>query len=251
MDEMRFMSSTRAAVVLGASGSVGNALVKELIRDGSFKPIVTLVRRSQPDQVTTARDAGIELRETLVPAMDPAGLETATREAIRSLEGDVVGLSVLGVGAGTAKLTIDEHRAVDVQLNAAFARALKASGRVKHLAFMSAAGADSTAAASGSGAAGMARYARVKGEAEEAVKESGPAVVSIFRPAMIIGSRHTPWLLEKLLPAFSFVTPAKYKSITVEQIAKAMIATSLNTPAQSGVYHYAEMMAPAALIGRR
>jgi uncharacterized protein YbjT (DUF2867 family) len=89
----------------------------------------------------------------------------------------------------------------------------------------------------------MARYARVKGEAEEAVKESGPAVVSIFRPGMIIGSRHTPWLLEKVLPAFSFLTPAKYKSITVEQIASAMIATSLHPPAKSAVYHYPEMMA--------
>jgi len=190
-----------------------------------------------------ARDAGVEWREVLVPAMDPAGLETATTEAVRSLEGDVVGLSVLGVVAGTAKLTIDEHRAVDVQLNAAFARGLKTSGRVKHLAFMSAAGADPTAAATGSGAAGMARYARVKGEAEEAVKEHGPAVVSIFRPAMIIGSQHTPWLLEKVLPVFSFVTPRRYRSITVEQIAKAMIATSLNPPARSGVYHYPEMMA--------
>jgi uncharacterized protein YbjT (DUF2867 family) len=237
------MSSTQAALVLGASGSVGNALIKELIRNGSFKPVVTFVRRSQPGQVAMARDAGIELRETLVPAMDPASLHTATREAIRSLEGDIVALSVLGVGAGTAKLTIDDHRAIDVQLNAAFARGLKASGRVKHLAFMSAAGANPTAAAAGSGAAGMARYARVKGEAEEAVKESGPAVVSIFRPAMIIGSRHTPWLLEKVLPAFSFVTPAKYKSITVEQIAKAMVATSLSTPARSDVYHYPEMMA--------
>ena len=150
---------------------------------------------------------------------------------------------MLGVGAGTAKLTIDEHRAVDVQLNAAFARGLKASGRVKHLAFMSAGGANPTAAATGSGAAGMARYARVKGEAEEAVKVSGLAVVSIFRPAMIIGSRHTPWLLEKVLPVFSFLTPAKYRSITVEQIAKAMIATSLHPPAKSDVYHYPEMMA--------
>src|SRR5260221_893713 len=122
------MSSTQAAVVLGASGSVGNALIKELIRNGSFKPIVTLVRRSQPDQIATARVAGVELRETLVPAMDPAVLETATTEAIRSLAGDFVGFSVLGVGAGTAKLTIDEHRPVDVQLNTAFARGLKASG---------------------------------------------------------------------------------------------------------------------------
>ena len=89
----------------------------------------------------------------------------------------------------------------------------------------------------------MPRYARVKGESEEAVKANGPAIVSIFRPAMIIGSQHTPWLLEKVLPLFSFVTPAKYKSITVEQIARAMIATSLNTPAKSDVYHYPEMMA--------
>jgi len=242
-DERHPMSNTQAAVVLGASGSVGHALIEELIRSGSFKPIVTLVRRSQPEQVAMARDARVELREALVPAMDPAGLKTATIEAIRSLEGNIVGLSTLGVGAGTAKLTIDEHRAIDVQLNAAFAQGLKASGRVNHLAFMSAAGADPTAATTGSGAAGMARYARVKGEAEEAVKESGPAVVSIFRPAMIIGSQHTPWLLEKVIPAFSFVTPAKYKSITVEQIAKAMIATSLNTPANSDVYHYPEMMA--------
>jgi uncharacterized protein YbjT (DUF2867 family) len=236
------MSSTQAAVILGASGSVGNALIKELIRNGSFNPIVTLVRRSQPDHAAIARDAGIELRETLVPDMDPADLKAATTEAIRSLERDAVGLSVLGVGAGTAKLTIDQHRAIDVQLNAAFAQGLKASGRVNHLAFMSAVGADPAAATTGSGAAGMARYARVKGEAEEAVKAGGPAVVSIFRPAMIIGSRHTPWLLEKVLPVFSFVTPARYRSIAVEQIARAMIATSLNTPTKSGVYHYPEMM---------
>ncbi|MGD0678536.1 MAG: hypothetical protein ABSC94_24275 [Polyangiaceae bacterium] len=45
------------------------------------------------------------------------------------------------------------------------------------------------------------------------------------------------------MPALSFVTPAKYKSITVAQIAKAMIATSLNTPAAPDVYHYPEPMA--------
>ena len=230
-------------MVLGASGSVGSALVRELIFNGSFGPIVTLVRRSQPDQVAAARDAGVELREALVPAMDPSALKAATVEAMGSLEGDIVGLSVLGVGGGTAKLTIDEHRAVDVALNAAFAQGLKASGRVRHLAFMSAAGANPNAATTGSGAAGMARYARVKGEAEEAVKAGGPAIVSIFRPGMIIGSQHTPWLLEKVLPAFSFVTPAKYRSITVEQISKAMVATSLSTPQKSDVYHYPEMMA--------
>ena len=230
-------------MVLGASGSVGKALIEALIRQKGFAPIVTLLRRPQPEQVSLAREAGIELREALVPTMEPAALSAATEAAVRSLEGEVVGFSVLGVGAGTAKLTLDEHRAVDVALNAAFARGLAASGRVRHLAFMSAVGADPGAATTGSGAAGMARYARVKGEAEEAVKASGPALVSIFRPGMIIGSKHTPWLLEKVLPVFSFATPAKYRSITVEQIAKAMIATALDPPASSGVYHFPEMMA--------
>lgn len=230
-----------AAIVLGASGSVGNALVKALIADRSFTPIVSMTRRSQAEQVATARAAGVELREVLVPEMSPSALEAATADAIRGLGGDVVGLSTLGIGAGTAKLTIDEHRAVDVELNSAFARALASSSRVNHLAFMSAVGADPTASATGSGAAGMSRYARVKGESEEAVKRDGPRVVSIFRPAMIIGSAHTPPLLEKLLPLFSFVTPKKFRSITVDQIAGAMIAASRNPPATSKVYHYPEM----------
>jgi len=182
------------------------------------------------------------LVEKIVPDMKPAPLAAATIAAARELEGDLEGFSALGVGAGTAKLTLEEHRAVDVVLNKAFARALRDSGKVRHLAFMSAAGADPAAQASGSGGAGMSRYNRVKGEAEEAVRASGPAVVSVFRPAMIIGSQHTPWFLEKTLPLFSFVTPAKYKSIRVEQIAKAMIATAKHHPAMSATYHYPEMM---------
>ena len=139
---------------------------------------------------------------------------------------------------------------MDVALNEAFARALRDSGKVQHLAYMSAAGADPTAKATGTGAAGFARYNRVKGEAEDAVRASGPAIVSVFRPAMIIGSQHTPWLLEKTLPLFSFVTPAKFKSITVEQIAKAMIATAKQHPATSATYHYPEMMALIASAQR-
>lgn len=237
------MSEFQAAVVLGASGSVGTALVEKLSRSASFRPIVTVVRRPQPAQVAMARDAGIELREVIVPDMTPASLEAATTTALRAVEGEVVGLSVLGIGAGTAKLAIEDHRAVDVELNAAFARALKASAKVKHLALMSAVGADPNASESGSGAAGMARYNRVKGEAEEAVKANGPAVVSIFRPAMIIGSLHTPWLLEKVLPVVSFATPKRFKSITVQQIATAMVAASQHPPPASAVLHYPEMMA--------
>lgn len=244
------MTSKRTAIVLGGSGSVGAALLRELFHDDAFTAVITLSRRSLPEAVAMARSAGRGLVEKLVPDMQPASLAAATLEAARDSEGELEGFSVLGIGAGTAKLTLDEHRAVDVALNEAFARALRDSGKVRHLAFMSAAGADPAAKASGSGAAGMSRYNRVKGEAEEAVRASGPVIVSVFRPAMIIGSRHTPWLLEKALPLFSFATPGKYKSITVDQIAKAMVAAAKDHPAASATYHYPEMMALIA-NGRR
>lgn len=237
------MPSQRTAIVLGGSGSVGTALLRELFHDDGFDAVLTLSRRSLPDAVAMARATGRRLVEKLVPDMNPAALAAATLAAVSDQEGELEGFSVLGVGAGTAKLTLEDHRAVDVALNEAFARALRDSGKVRHLAFMTAVGADPKAKASGGGGAGMSRYNRVKGESEEAVRASGPAIVSVFRPAMIIGSQHTPWLLEKLLPLFSFVTPAKYRSIRAEQIAKAMVATAKHHPATSATYHYPEMMA--------
>jgi uncharacterized protein YbjT (DUF2867 family) len=237
------MTSKRTAIVLGGSGSVGTALLRELFHDEDFDAVITLSRRSLPEAIAMARAAGRRLVEKLVADMEPAPLAAATIDAARELGGELEGFSVLGVGAGTAKLTLEEHRAVDVALNEAFARALRDLGKVRHLAFMSAAGADPTAKASGPGGAGMSRYNRVKGESEQAVRASGPPVVSVFRPAMIIGSQHTPWLLEKTLPLFSLITPAKYQSIRVEEIAKAMIATAKHHPAKSATYHYPEMMA--------
>ncbi len=237
------MTPTRTAFVLGASGSVGNALMRALLSTDAFVGIVSFSRRSQPEQIAAARTAGVSLREVLVPTMDAPHLIEAVRTAADAVNGDIVGLSVLGIGAGTAKLTLEQHRAVDVELNAAFARAMAASGRARHFALMSAVGANPDASTSGSGAAGAARYNRVKGEAEAAVRKSGVPVVSIFRPAMIIGSQHTPWLLEKVLPLLSFVTPAKFTSITVEQIAAAMVQVSQQLPTSSQVYHHPEMIA--------
>ena len=229
--------ASRTAVILGASGSVGQALLAEVVRSRGFTRILVMTRRPLDLQ------SGSQVEARLVPRMEPDELARAVVEALRDVDGEVIGFSVLGVGAGTAKMTLDEHRAVDVELNAAFARGLKASGKVQHLAFMSSIGADINARTTGSGAAGMPRYLRVKGESEEAVKREGPAVVSIFRPAMILGSRHTPWVLSAFLPLFALVTPAKFRSIRTTEIAEAMVAAALHPPTHSAIYNYPEMMA--------
>lgn len=229
--------SDKAAIILGASGSVGQALLAEIVRSAQFSRVIVMTRRPLGLQF------GAAVEERVVSNMDPRRLTEAVVDTLTEHGADAVGFSVLGVGAGTAKLSLEEHRAIDVDLNAAFARGLKDSGRVHHLAFMSAVGANIQARTTGSGAPGMARYSRVKGEAEAAVVAQGPAVVSIFRPAMIIGSRHTPRLLAAMLSLLAPLTPAKLRPIRTTEIAQAMVACGLHTPGASAVYSYPEMIA--------
>jgi len=232
-----------SCIILGASGSVGQALLAEVLQSPHFNHVILVGRRSlQPPPVR----AGVTVEQCLVTDMQPAALRQAVAAALRDVGSRAVGFSVLGVGAGTAKLTLEQHRAVDVALNAAFATGLKDSRRVQHLVFMSAIGADANARATGSGAAGMPRYARVKGEAEQAVLAQGPAVVSIFRPSLIIGSQHTPALLASALSPLSPLTPAKYRPIRTTEIARAMVAVARKAPAASAIYNYSEMKALSA-----
>jgi uncharacterized protein YbjT (DUF2867 family) len=227
----------QAAIVLGASGSVGQALLAEIGHSGRFSRVFVMTRR--PLSLRAA--AHVEGR--FVPQMDPAKLAQAVVETLHDCATEAVGFSVLGIGAGTAKLSLEQHRAVDVDLNVAFARGLKLSGKVQHLCFMSALGADITARTTGSGAAGMPRYARVKGESEAGVVSQGPPIVSIFRPGVIIGSQHTPRVLAVVLSLLAPLTPAKFRSIRTTDIAQAMVAAALRPPVRSAIYHYPEMMA--------
>ena len=227
----------QAAIILGASGSVGKDLLAEVLRSGQFSPVIVVARRTLGADVRTA------VQELIVPDMRPDALRNAVVRTLAPLSTPAVGFSTLGVGAGTARLSIDEHRAVDVDLNAAFARGLRESERVRHLVFMSSVGADITARTTGSGAAGMSRYRRVKGEAEAEVQRHGPAVVSIFRPSTILGSQHTPSLVSALASLLAPLTPAIFRPIRTTEIAKAMVACALEAPAESAVYSYPEMQA--------
>ena len=244
-------TTATTAIVLGASGSVGQALLAELLRCPQFTRVIVITRRP----LGAPAGAEAKLVECMVPYLQPRALQQSVVDALKSNDSggvadvlaDTVGFSVLGVGAGTAKLSLAEHRAIDVDLNAAFAKGLKESGRVRHLAFMSAVGADAQAKTTGSGAAGMPRYARVKGEAEQAVLSQGPAVVSIFRPSVIVGSAHTPGTLAAVLSLLAPLMPAKYRPIRTTEIAQAMVAAARSAPDRHGVYSYTEMKALISL----
>lgn len=227
--------TNKSAIILGASGSVGKALLAELVNSSHFNHVIVITRRP------LGLHLGGKVEERLVSNMTPSDLTKAVVDSLNIYDGEIVGFSALGVGANTAKLSLEEHRAIDVNLNAAFAKGLKDSGKVGHLAYMSAIGADIRAKTTGSGAAGMSRYNRVKGEAEAAIQSFGPAVVSIFRPSLIVGSQHTPRVLSALFTLLAPLTPTNYRPIRTSEIAQAMVAIAINMPSESAIYSFSEM----------
>jgi uncharacterized protein YbjT (DUF2867 family) len=71
-------------------------------------------------------------------------------------------------------------------------------------------------------------YNRVKGEVEEAISAVGFGTVHIFRPSLLLGPRQekrpgedaAKWLYK----VFGFAIPARYKAISSERVALAMLA---------------------------
>jgi nucleoside-diphosphate-sugar epimerase len=235
----------KAAVCLGSTGAVGQKLIEELSKNPSFGTILMLVRKpSSPNTMPNNE----KLVEHVIQNMHD--LESEVSQSILSKlpkHEQVVGFSTIGIGHGTANLTIDQHRAVDVELNSKFAKGLKNSGKVQHLVFMSAVGSNPNSWAGGPGGAGFPRYSRVKGEAEEAVKAVGIDHVSIFRPATILGIPNTPKIVEIVMPWLNFLLPANAANARVEDLAKSMaIRGAQSTVTQEKenvrVFHHPEMM---------
>ena len=53
--------TVKSAIILGASGSVGQALVTEIVRSGKFNPVIVITRRP------LGLNLGATVEERLVP----------------------------------------------------------------------------------------------------------------------------------------------------------------------------------------
>jgi len=159
-----------------------------------------------------------------------------------------IGFSTLGIGTATGSITKEQHRAVDVETNRAFALGCADSKQVSTFVFLSSVAADPTADENGSGTAGGSRYLRVKGESEEAVKGSGIPTVRIFQPAMIAGSVNTPCIFEWMEPCCWLLClwcclPLRYHGIKIADLGMAMALAGLaSEPKGNSYFEYPEMM---------
>jgi uncharacterized protein YbjT (DUF2867 family) len=151
------------ALLAGASGLTGNALLRGLLREEGFARVLALSRRPLP--LEHARLANRILRFD---------------ELERSLKAQRCTDAFCALGAaGGPRALEDQLREVDLQLVVAFARAALASGATR-LVVVSAAGADPKAASA---------FLRVKGEMQAALRQLAFPCLEILQPGLVYGPR--------------------------------------------------------------
>ncbi len=195
------------AVVVGATGAVGGALVRELLASPLCTAVVALARR--PVVMFDALPGRTKLR---VEVIDLGDLEGA---AARLAAGCEVAFNTMGIGQ-PRKVPYQEFRRVDVDYAGAFARGAARAG-ARHISLLSAVGADKTS---------RNRYVRTKGEAEQAVIDAGIARTSLFRPSVLVTKDIRYGLQDRLtqavFPVLSHLLPRRLHGIRVEDLGRAM-----------------------------
>ena len=204
--DLRSGAETPTALLAGATGLVGRALLVRLLAAERRQRVIVVARKPLPS--TSARDPRLPVRVGDMVTL--AGESGAIDDAYIAL-----GTTIKVAGSEAA------FRAVDFDLVVAIARRAREAG-ARRLAVISALGADRRS---------RVFYSRVKGEMEDAVTGLGYESVVLARPALLLGDRESlgqptrsgeVWaarLLGPLLP----IVPASVRPIAATVVAAATV----------------------------
>lgn len=189
----------KKALVLGATGLIGQSLTNQLIANDLYENILLFVRK--PSGFTHPK-----IVERIVDFNNLEGIKLGVDQVFCCL-----GTTIKTAGSKEA------FRNVDFALALHFAN-LAQKEKVELYAIVTAMGANADS---------KIFYNRVKGEIEEAIAALNMKSFGIFRPSMLLGDRKEARLGEKIgklvMRAIDFITPDKYKAIHVDQVSKAMV----------------------------
>ncbi|WP_040006445.1 oxidoreductase [Fibrisoma limi] len=194
--------NTKTALVLGATGLIGDRLTHRLVDSMVYEKVKVLVRKSLPWQHP-------RLQEILFDYEHPNGLLTQADDIFCCL-----GTTMKKAGSKEA------FRKVDYQYPLTIARMGLENG-ARQFAIVTAMGADTNS---------MFFYNRVKGEVERDLTALNYPTLLIFRPSLLLGDRSESRLGERLaegaMRLFNPLIPAKYKGVNADKVANAMLATT-------------------------
>ncbi|MGQ0700757.1 MAG: NAD(P)H-binding protein [Panacagrimonas sp.] len=198
---------TRIAIIAGHTGLVGRKLLERLLADNRYSRVVAIGRRAPPQQ-----DARLEVLQSDLTDLRQLESRLAADDAYCCL-----GTTQRAAGSKAAFERVDFHMVVD------FARAVRAAG-AKRFFVVSSLSADPKS---------PIYYSRVKGRAEQALREIGFETLHIVQPSLLLGSRteRRPGeaLAQKLGPLLNrfLIGPlTKYKAIAAEDVAAALMELS-------------------------
>jgi uncharacterized protein YbjT (DUF2867 family) len=205
--DFRAGAATPAALLAGATGLVGRALLARLLSADRPQRVVVVARKPLPAAV--ARDP----RLTVL-----VGDKAAVVGEAGAIDRVYIALGTTIKVAGSQAA----FRAVDLDLVVAIARAARQAG-ARGLAVVSALGADRSS---------RVFYNRVKAEMEESVTALGYESVVLARPSLLLGDRASlgqptrageVWAARLLGPLLPLV-PAGVRPIAAPVVAAAMVA---------------------------
>lgn len=214
----------KTAIIIGATGLTGKALLYQLLQDDQFDKVILFLRK----------ELNIKHAKLIQHAVDFNQLGNY-KDLIK---GDVV-FCCLGTTIKTAG-SQDAFKKVDFTYPTKFAEIAKENG-ISTFLLQSSLGADATS---------NNFYLKVKGETEEIIKKLSFNSFATFRPSMLLGNRTEFRLGESIgkivMQLFSFLFIGKlkrYKAIHVNQVASAMIRQSKLNKQGSTVIENEEMIA--------
>ena len=217
--------NNRSAIVAGATGLVGERVLRMLLASPLYDSVVTVTRK----QIATEHP---KLRQ-LVGNLDDTEAMVANAQVKASDAYCGLGTTIKIAGSQPA------FRKVDFDYVVGLARAAKAAGATRFM----------LVSAIGASPASKIFYSRIKGETEEALGHMGFEALHIFRPGLLLGQRSearaTESMAMKLSPFISplLIGPASiYKSIDADDVAAAMIAAAGSDARGQNVYTYNEMI---------
>jgi uncharacterized protein YbjT (DUF2867 family) len=196
-------------IVVGASGMVGQGVLRECLLDPGVERVLVVGRRA-------------------VGSSDPKVVERVVPDLtdLSAVEPELAGLDAcfFCLGVTSVGMTEDAYRKVTYDITAAFAGALARQSPGLTFVFVSGRGTDSTEK-------GSVMWARVKGAAENVVLRAGFKAAYMFRPGVIqplhgIRSRTTAYrvLYTLFAPVFALqkiIAPASIT--TTESVGRAML----------------------------
>lgn len=216
---------TLTAVVLGATGLVGEQLVQQLLNDPAFSKVRILVRR--PVKLSHPKlEVEILNFDNLI-------------EYRRKLNcGDCI-FCCIGTTQKKVKGDKNAYRKIDVDIPVNAAKMGKDAGFTKYL-LVSAVGAD---------AHSKNFYLRLKGEVEREIADLKFNSFHAFRPSILFGERKEFRLAESLgkgvmqgLSRLFIGNLKKYKGIEGADVARAMVAAAKSDGKGMYVHHYDDIM---------